>query len=53
MRILRETSRTYKGKKYFKYKVNLPKEVLAKSHLSAGDELNIKVKKHEITLKKK
>ncbi|MBL7148405.1 MAG: hypothetical protein ISS82_06265 [Nanoarchaeota archaeon] len=53
MKILKEKSREYKGKKYFKYKVNLPEELLKDSGFKEGDELKAEAKKGEIKLKKK
>ena len=51
MKILKVKSRTYNGKIYYKYRVNLPEEVLKKSGLKAGDILNPEIKKGEIRLK--
>ena len=53
MKILRETSRTYKGKKYFKYKVNLPEELLERASMKIGDELQAEVKNYRIILSKR
>ena len=52
MKILREKSRTYKGKHYFKYKINIPEEVLKDAGFKAGDDLDVKVKKGEIRLRR-
>ena len=52
MKILKEKSREYKGKPYYKYKVNLPEELLKKAGFKAGDELKADAKKGEIKLKK-
>jgi len=52
MKILKEKSREYKGKKYFKYKVNLPEDLLKKSGFKEGDELEAEAKKGEIKLRK-
>ena len=53
MKILKETSRKYKGKSYYKYKVNIPEEALKDAGFKAGDEVVAKVKKGEIKLRKK
>jgi len=53
MKILKEKSREYNGKPYFKYKINLPKETLKESGFKEGDELTAESKKGEIKLKKK
>lgn len=52
MKILKEKSRIYKGKPYFKYKVNIPEAVLMSSKLKAGDELKVKTEKNKIILSK-
>jgi bifunctional DNA-binding transcriptional regulator/antitoxin component of YhaV-PrlF toxin-antitoxin module len=51
MKILKEKSRVYNGKPYFKYKVNIPSEELEKAGFKEGDELEAKVKSGEIKLK--
>ncbi len=53
MKILREVSRVYKGKKYYKYKINFPEDILSKAHLKEGDSLIVEVKKYGLILKKK
>jgi len=53
MKILKEKSREYNGKPYFKYKINLPEEALKESGFKEGDELDIKVKKGGLNLSKK
>jgi len=52
MKVLKETSRRYKGKEYFKYKVNLPIKFLQDSDLKEGDELIVEAKRHQLILKK-
>jgi len=52
MKILKEKSREYKGKKYFKHKINLPEDLLKKSGFKEGDELKAEAKKGEIKLRK-
>ena len=52
MKILKEKSREYNGKAYFKYKINLPEKILKESDFKEGDELIAESKKGEIKLKK-
>jgi len=52
MKLLKEKSREYKGKAYFKYKVNIPESALKESAIKEGDELKIKVERHKIILEK-
>ncbi len=53
MKILKEKSREYNGKSYYKYKVNIPEKILKKSGFKAGDELKADAKKGGIKLRKK
>jgi bifunctional DNA-binding transcriptional regulator/antitoxin component of YhaV-PrlF toxin-antitoxin module len=53
MKILKEKSREYNGKPYYKYKINLPEELLKDSGFKEGDELEAQVKNGEVRLKKK
>jgi bifunctional DNA-binding transcriptional regulator/antitoxin component of YhaV-PrlF toxin-antitoxin module len=53
MKIIKEKSRVYNGKPYFKYKINLPEEVLKEAGLKEGDEVDAKVERGEVRLKKK
>lgn len=52
MKILKEKSREYKGKAYYKYKVNIPEELLKEAGFKEGDELTADAKKGEIKLRK-
>lgn len=52
MKILKEKSRSYKGRDYFKYKINIPEMILRRSGLNVGDELEITTQKDVIILKK-
>ena len=52
MKVLKEKSREYNGKSYFKYKINLPEEKLREAEFKNGDELQAEAKKGEIRLKK-
>ena len=53
MKVLKEKSREYNGKDYFKYKINLPEQKLKDAGFHEGDELEAEAKKGEIKLKKK
>ncbi len=53
MKVLKEKSRVYNGKPYYKYKINLPEEILKDSGFKEGDELFAEAKKGEIKLRKK
>lgn len=52
MKVLKVKSRNYKGKQYYKFRVNLPSEDLEKADFKEGDELDIVSKKGEIRLVK-
>ena len=52
MKILKEKSREYNGKPYYKYKINIPEKILKKAGFKAGDELKADAKKGEIKLRK-
>ena len=53
MKILKEKSRVYKDKIYYKYKINLPENILIQSKLKAGDELDVTIENEKLTLMKK
>ena len=53
MKILKVKSRNYKDKKYYKYRINLPEELLEKASLKSGDELFAEAEKNKIVLRKK
>jgi len=53
MKVLKEKSREYNGKSYFKYKVNIPEEKIKEAGFEEGDELEVESKNGEIKLKKK
>ncbi|MEK6927157.1 MAG: hypothetical protein AABX11_01875 [Nanoarchaeota archaeon] len=50
MKLLRVKSRNYKGKQYYKYRVNIPEEDLEKAGFKVGEELVSKIKKGELRL---
>ncbi len=53
MKILKEKSREYKGKPYYKYKVNIPEKIMKESGFKSGDELEAEARKGEIKLVRK
>lgn len=52
MKVLKERSRSYKGKDYYKYKVNIPEVILLNAGIVVGDNLDIEVEKGKLILKK-
>ena len=50
---MKEKSREYNGKYYFKYKINLPEKALKEAGLKEGDDLSVEAKKGELRLFKK
>jgi AbrB family looped-hinge helix DNA binding protein len=52
MKFLREISRKYKDKEYYKFKINIPKKILDKLNIKNGDELSVNVDHDKIILKK-
>jgi len=53
MKVMKVKSREYKGKKYYKYRINLPEEALRDANFKEGDELKAVVKKGEVRLVRK
>ncbi len=53
MKILKEKSRTYKEKSYYKYKVNIPEKIIKQAGFKEGEELQAESKKGEIRLTKR
>lgn len=53
MKILKEKSREYKGKPYYKYKINLPEELLKEADFKEGDDLVAQAKDGEVRLRKR
>lgn len=53
MKILKEKSREYNGKPYYKYKINLPEKVMKEADFKEGDELEAETSKGEVRLKRK
>lgn len=52
MKIIKEKAREYKGKSYYKYKINIPREAIENAGFKEGDELEEESKEGEIKLKK-
>lgn len=50
---MKEKSREYNGKAYYKYKVNLPEKNLKEANIEYGDDLEVKSEKNKIILEKK
>lgn len=50
MKLLKVKSRNYKGKQYYKYRVNIPSDDIEKAGFKEGDELETEVKKDEIKI---
>jgi len=50
--VLKVKSRDYKGKSYYKYRINVPKNILEAAGFKKGDELTAEAKKGEVKLKK-
>jgi len=52
MKIQKQLSKKRNKKEYYRYVVNIPKEILEKSGFKEGDELKAEAKKGEIKLKR-
>ena len=52
MKILKERSRTYKGKAYYKYRIHIPEKILKEAGFKEGEEIKAEAKKGEIRLRK-
>jgi len=52
MKVMKVKSREYKDKKYYKFRINVPEEVLNDAGFKEGDELKAIVKKGEVRLVK-
>ena len=52
MKLQKRMSRIYKGKKYYKYIVNIPEEEIIKAGLKEGDEMMVESKHESINLSK-
>jgi bifunctional DNA-binding transcriptional regulator/antitoxin component of YhaV-PrlF toxin-antitoxin module len=53
MNVIKEKSREYKGKNYYKYKIIIPERILSESGISEKDELEAIAYKGKIEIKKK
>lgn len=52
MKIQKQLSKKRDKKKYYRYVINIPSEILKKAGFKEGDELNAEAKKGEIRLGK-
>ena len=52
MRLQKRLSRIYKGKKYYKYILVIPKKDIKNAQFKEGDELKIYSRKRELKIKK-
>ena len=52
MKVIKEKSREYNGKPYYKYKINLPANIVREAKLTEKDNLDIKIKGKEIIITK-
>lgn len=53
MKIQKRFLRKYKDKDYYKYMVNIPPLIIKEAGLEYGEDVEIKVEKGKIVLKKK
>ncbi len=56
MKVMKVKSRNYKGKQYYKYRINLPEKEIKKARVKEGDELYVRSsesKQGRIVLEKK
>jgi len=52
MKILKVKSREYKGRYYYKYRIDIPEVVLKEANFIEGDKLKVETKNGEIKLRK-
>ena len=52
MKVLKEKSREYNGKEYYRYRVNIPENIIQEANVKEGDELEASAKNWEIKLTK-
>lgn len=53
MKVQREKSREYNGKEYYRYRINIPEEIIKEAGINEGDELEATAKKGEVRLVKR
>jgi len=53
MKLLKVKSREYKGKEYYKFRINLPEKLIEEAGFNGGDDLEAVAMKGEIKLRKK
>lgn len=51
MKLVKSKSRTYKGKKYYRYRVGIPESAVKKAAFKEGQELKVEAKKGEVRLR--
>ena len=52
MKIQKVKSRAYKGKNYYKYRIEVPEVVIRSAGLKECDELDVKTQKEKLFLEK-
>ena len=52
MKLMKVKSREYKGKTYYKYRINLPEKIIKKLGFKAGDELKGNIKQGKLIIGK-
>jgi len=53
MKVMKEKSREYNGKEYYRYRINIPEKIIEEAGIKEGDELEAEAKKGEIKLRKR
>lgn len=53
MKIQKQLSKKRENKKYYRYVINIPSEILKEAGFKESDELKAEAKKGEVRLKKK
>lgn len=53
MKVIKEKSREYNGKNYYKFKINIPEKILNEAEIIEKDELEAKASKDKIIITKK
>lgn len=52
MKVIKEKSREYNGKEYYKYKINIPEKILKEAGIQDSDQLKAKASKNKIEITK-
>jgi hypothetical protein len=53
MKVIKEKSREYNGKPYYKYRINIPEKILKEANITETDQLEAKAKEDRIEIKKR